>query len=260
MQPGNIVMPESLLVAAPLMIAAIVMAVRFVGCGIDDSPLPGDPGTTGDDNDNPKPVKVSASFTGSGNFSATAGFPNPGEDSTPYSGAGTHSYPIPYWCDTIDLVLLGAGGGGTYAEFNPGDGGGAGGWKAITIQRGSDIPWATTTITITVGQGGTGGSLATPTGGTGGDTTASWDTSSGTTTETAHGGAGGANTGDPTGESPSPSQKSAGDAMLSAGSEQPTTGAIGNPPGGGGAGSGNGLQNGGAGADGAAVVVARQQN
>ena len=32
-------MNASLLVAAPLMIAAIVMAVRFVGCGIDSDPI-----------------------------------------------------------------------------------------------------------------------------------------------------------------------------------------------------------------------------
>jgi hypothetical protein len=111
-----------------------------------------------------------------------------------------------------------------------------------------------------VGQGGAGGSFATPTGLAGGDTTASWDTSPGTTTETAAGGVGGATTGDPTGESPSPGTQSVGHATLTAGSEQATTGAPGNNFGGGGAGSGSGLQNGGAGADGAAVVVARQQN
>jgi hypothetical protein len=249
-------MTESLLVAAPLMIAAIVMAVRFVGCGIDADPIDGY-GTEG--NDNPKPVKVTAPFTGNGNFSATAGFPANKPDTKEYDGAGMYSYSIPYWCDTIDLVLLGAGGGGTYSEFTPGGGGGGGSWKPITVQRGSDIPWATTIINITVGQGGAGGSLATPTGGTGGDTTASWDTSQGTTTETASGGGGGANSGDPTGQSPSPSSQSAGDAMLSAGPEQPTTGAAGNAPGGGGAGS-DGFQAGGAGADGAVVVVARQQN
>jgi hypothetical protein len=250
-------MTEPLLVAAPLMIAAIVMAVRFVGCGIDSDPLPDYGDTT--DNDNPKPVKVTASFTGDGTFSATAGFPANQPDTKEYDGAGTYSYSIPYWCDTIDLLLLGAGGGGTYPELTPSAGGGAGSWKAVTVQRGSDIPWATTAISITVGQGGAGGSLATPTGGPGGDTTASWDTSPGTTTETASGGGGGANSSDPTGESPNPSANSVGDATLSAGSEQPTTGAVGNPPGGGGAGS-DGFQAGGSGADGAVVVVARQQN
>jgi hypothetical protein len=204
-------------------------------------------------------VKVTAFFTGNGNFSATAGFPANNTDPKPYDGAGMYSYSIPYWCDTIDLLLLGAGGGGTYADFTPGAGGGAGSWKAVTVQRGSDIPWATTTINITVGQGGAGGSLANPTGGTGGDTTASWDTSPGTTTETASGGGGGANSSGVTGEGPNPSMNSAGDAKLTAGSEQPTTGAVGNAPGGGGAGS-DGFQAGGNGADGAAVVFARQQN
>lgn len=254
-------MTEPLLVAAPLMIAAIVMAVRFVGCGIDSDPLPGygDESGDGPGDDNPKPVKVTAPFTGNGNLLATAGFPANNAVTQPYNGAGSYSYSIPYWCDTIDLLLLGAGGGGTYAEFTPGAGGGGGTWKAITVQRGSDIPWATTTINITVGQGGVGGSLATPTGGAGGDTTASWDTSPGTTTETASGGGGGPSSGGPTGESPSPSMESVGEATLSAGSEQPTTGAVGNAPGGGGAGS-DGFQAGGAGADGAVVVVARQQN
>jgi hypothetical protein len=121
-------MPEPLLVGAPLLIAAIVMAVRFVGCGIDDSPLPnGDTTGDGPGDDNPKPVKVNASFTGNGIFSATAGFPGMGDVTEDHKdGAGTYSFLIPYWCDTIDLLLLGAGGGGTYAEFNTGGGGGAG--------------------------------------------------------------------------------------------------------------------------------------
>src|SRR6201992_2234189 len=168
-------MPEPLLVAAPFMIAAVVLAARFVGCGIDSDPLPGYGDTTGDGpgDDNPKPVKVTASFTGNGNFSATAGFPSKNEAKKPFNGAGVYSYSIPYWCDTIDLLLLGAGGGGTYAEISPIAGGGGGNWKVITLQRGSDIPWEATTINITVGQDGTGGSLATPTGGSGGDNTGS---------------------------------------------------------------------------------------
>jgi hypothetical protein len=248
---------ESLLVAAPLMIAAIVMAVRFVGCGLDDSPLPGD-GNGGDgDGDGPRVIK--GEFYGKGVLSAEAGFPENKPDRQEYDNAGTYTYAIPYWCDTIDIVLLGGGGGGVYGEFNVGAGGVGGSWKAITVQRGSDIPWAATAITVVVGQGGAGGSLATPQGGPGGDTTASWDTSPGTTTETAPGGLNAAAP-DLTGTAPDPGSETAGQATLNAGAAQPTSGAAGNAPGGGGAGSSNGLQPGGSGADGSAVLVARQQN
>ena len=108
-------------------------------------------------------------------FSAQAGFPaGLTEDPKPFDTSGTYTYPIPYWCTTIDLVLLGAGGGGGYGA-NDEAGGGAGNWNTTSVQRGSDIPWEATTITVTVGQGGAGGSLSAPEGGPGGDTTASWD-------------------------------------------------------------------------------------
>src|ERR1700761_7525231 len=146
-------MTEPLLVAAPLMIAAIVMALRFVGCGIDADPLPGD-GTDDGNGEDQKPVAVTANFTGDGVFSAQAEFPaGLTEDPKSYGTTGTYTYPIPYWCITIDLVLLGAGGGGGYGA-NDEAGGGAGGWMTATVQRGSDIPWEATTITVTVGQGG----------------------------------------------------------------------------------------------------------
>ena len=253
-------MNASLLVAAPLMIAAIVMAVRFVGCGIDSDPIDGYGGSNGDENgngDDQKPVAVTANFTGKGALSAQAGFPTGlSEDPHPYGTPGTLMYPIPYWCTTINLVLLGAGGGGGYGA-NDEAGGGAGNWETVTLQRGSDIPWTATTITVTVGQGGAGGSLSAPQGEPGGDTTASWDTLSGTTTKAATGGGAGASASATTGEGPNPSSKSIGNATLDAGAPQSTEGADGNPPGGGGAG-GAGLRHGGAGADGAAVVRASQ--
>ena len=249
-------MNEPLLVAAPLMIAAIVMAVRFVGCGIDADPIPGDY-TNGDgDGEDQKPLAVNANFTGQGTLSAQAGFPaGLSEDPHPYDNAGTYTYTIPYWCTTIDMILLGAGGGGGYGA-NDEAGGGKGNWKAVTLQRGSDIPWEATSITITVGQGGAGGSLSSPQGGPGGDTTASWDTSSGTTTKTATGGAA-ASASDITGEGTTPGSESIGTVSLDGGAAQSTEGADGNAPGGGGAG-GAGLRHGGAGADGAAVVHASQ--
>jgi hypothetical protein len=58
-------MNDSLLYAAPLMIAAIVMAVRFVGCGLA--------GSTG--NGNGVVVSVTGDVSGRGSLSATASFP-----------------------------------------------------------------------------------------------------------------------------------------------------------------------------------------
>lgn len=238
-------MNDSLLVCAPLLIAAIVMAVRFVGCGL--------PGATPPPTNN---TVVTGNLTGHGVFSAKVESPESKPETQQYDKPGTYSYSIPYWCTTIDVILLGAGGGGSYGGNN--EVGGAGGtWKTATLQRGSDIPLAATTITLTVGQGGVGGALSAPQGGPGGDTTATWDTSSGTTTRTAPGGAAGGSSSGLTGEGPSPSSESVGDASLNGGVAQSTAGADGNPPGGGGAG-GAGLKQGGAGADGAAVFVASQ--
>jgi hypothetical protein len=36
-QSGEMAMMDSVIIAAPLLIAALVMAVRFVGCGLDTS-------------------------------------------------------------------------------------------------------------------------------------------------------------------------------------------------------------------------------
>ncbi len=249
-------MHDSLLVAAPLMIAAIVMAFRFVGCGIDADPLPYDP--TGDGNgEGPKPLTVKANLTGTGTLTGKASFP--GHDATPktYDTAGTYAFAIPFWCTRIDLVLLGAGGGGSYAPLGNGVGGGAGQLaRPRALKRGSDIPWAATTINVTVGQGGSGGTPnadATP----GGDTTASWDTATGTSQAVAVGGGAGASTTGQSGDGPSPTSTTVGDATLTAGTTQSTPAAAGNAPGGGGAG-GDVISPGGAGADGAAVIVVSQ--
>jgi hypothetical protein len=240
-------MNDSLLFAAPLMIAAIVMAVRFVGCG-----LAGSTGGTG------VVVSVTGDLAGRGSLSATGSFPENDPATQDYTAAGTYTYEIPYWCTAIDLILLGAGGGGTYGGINNGVGGGAGSWKTATLERGSDIPWATTTINITVGQGGTPGAVTGAQAEAGGDTTATWDSSSGPMTDTASGGGAGASSSGQIGDAPNPGSQSIGDATLTAGTAQPAAGAPGNPPGGGGAGS-DVISEGGTGANGAAVLVARQQ-
>jgi hypothetical protein len=246
-QAGSIMTNDSLLVAAPLLIAAIVTAVRFVGCG-----LAGPTGGGG------AVVSVIGDVAGKGSLSATASFPENDPAPQEYNTAGTYAFQIPYWCTAIDLILLGAGGGGTYGGINNGVGGGAGSWKAVTLERGSDIPWATTTINVTVGQGGAPGAVTGVSAMAGGDTTATWNSSSGTTTETASGGGAGASSSGQIGDGPNPGSQSIGDATLTAGTAQPAAGAPGNPPGGGGAGS-DVVSEGGAGADGAAVLVARQQ-
>jgi hypothetical protein len=254
---GNVIMHDSLLVAAPLMIAAIVTAFRFVGCGIDSSPLPGYGDTNGNGNGNgngAKPLTVRVNLTGNGALTAKAGFPGYDPATKPYPSAGTYAFAIPFWCTTIDLALLGAGGGGTYVE--PVVGGGAGEWQTVTLQRGSDIPWAATTINVTVGQGGSGGTPsadATP----GGDTIASWDTATGTTQAVASGGGAGASANGQSGDGPSPTSQSVDDATLTAGAAQLSLAAAGNAPGGGGAG-GDVISPGGAGADGAAIIGVRQ--
>jgi hypothetical protein len=240
-------MNDSLLVAAPLLIAAIVTAVRFVGCGLASGT-----GGTG------VVVSVDGDLSGPSSLSGTVSFPENDPATQQYTAAGTYSYTIPYWCTTIDLILLGAGGGGTYGGINNGVGGGAGGWNAVSLQRGSDIPLATATITITVGQGGAPGAVTGAAAMPGGDTTAAWDSSSGATTETASGGGAGASANGQIGDAPNPGSQSIGDATLTAGIAQSVPGAPGNAPGGGGAGS-DVVTEGGPGSDGAAVLVARQQ-
>ena len=240
-------MNDSLLVAAPLMIGAIVMAVRFVGCGLA--------GPTGG---NGVVVSVTGDVSGRGGLSATVSFPENKPVTQEYTVAGAYTYEIPYWCSAIDLILLGAGGGGTYGGINNGVGGGAGSWKTATLQRGPDVPWATPTISIAVGQGGAPGAASGASAMAGGNTTAGWESSSGPTTETASGGGAGASSSGQVGDGPNPASQSIGDAALTAGTAQPAAGANGNAPGGGGAGS-DVISRGGGGADGAAVLVARQQ-
>jgi hypothetical protein len=251
---------DSLLVAAPLMIAAVVMAFRFVGCGIDSDPLPYNGDESGDGNGNgngTKPKTYQGDLTGQGTLTAKAGFPGHDPATKEYDGAGTYAFAIPFWCTTIDLILLGAGGGGTYFGDKFGVGGGAGEWNTVTLQRGSDIPWAATTINVTVGQGGSGGTPSAPDATPGGDTTASWDTATGTSQAVASGGGAGASTNGQSGDGPNPTSKSVDDATLSAGAAQPALAAAGNAPGGGGAG-GDVISPGGAGADGAAIIGASQ--
>jgi hypothetical protein len=108
---------------------------------------------------------------------------------TTFSTAGAFTYTIPTWCNTLDIICLGGGeAGGVAWLLGTGSGGKAGGWGSSTLTRGSNIPFSTATLAVTVGAGGTGsqGNWPAP----GGDGQAS--TVSGTWgTVTGAGGAGG---------------------------------------------------------------------
>jgi hypothetical protein len=199
-------------------------------------------------------------LTGKGTLSANnVGFPPNGPTTTKITTLGPNTYDIPYWCTFIDLILVGGGGGGSYSAFTNGVGGAGGQLVGQTFQRGNQIPWTTTMITVTVGSGGTAGTgSAGPN--AGGPTTANWTGKPGTTPLTAGGGGAMASPMGQTGTGTSPGSVTVNGTPYPGGPNQTTTGAGGNAPGGGGAG-GSGLAlevAGGAGAGGAAYVVARQ--
>jgi hypothetical protein len=205
-----------------------------------------------------------AELSGSGTLKVSASFPKHASSTTPFVGTTAdpgvkHPYPIPYWCNYIDLILLGGGAGGAAGTSGTGAGGQGGQWKTYTLQRSNpplqtnQIDWTTTSIAITVGGGGNAGVIlgATPTGGS--PTTA---TATGWAGGSAAGGTG-ANGMSQTGAGPNPEILSFNGATYTGGAAQTTAGALGNGPGGGG-GGGAFLTNGGGGAAGGAWVVARQ--
>jgi hypothetical protein len=196
------------------------------------------------------------SVSNEGTFSATAAYAHHDLQADPPLMAGTFPYAIPWWCNYVDLFLLGAGGGASSTN-----GGLAGSWKAVTLWRGPGdpppgvdvvpIPATTTSITITVGVGGAGGTVTNqPT--DGGETTA---TATGMPDQTAAGGAAAGNS-SVSGVGPQPPTQTLGPTTETAGADQTNPGSPGNGPGGGGA--GGGFFAGGPGADGQAWVVARQ--
>ncbi|QJD50108.1 hypothetical protein SEA_DANFORTH_4 [Mycobacterium phage Danforth] len=179
-------------------------------------------------------------------------------DITPYTLPGVYTFNIPDTAHVIEIILLGAGGGGASSgtfytlKGYPGE---AGAWSTITLVRGINIPWNTTTITIEVGTGGARGSggFTGTAGSAGGATTA---IAAGWTGLQAAGGAGGianaTGTSDNVGRSPGTQNYNG--VPYVGGAAQTTNGAAGNPPGGGGAGGSNFGGAGGVGASGAAWV------
>jgi hypothetical protein len=248
---GGPVMTLSVLIAAPLLIAAVAGAVRFVGCteDFDQFEPHGGDGENGNGGD---AYKTGAKFSGSGQLTATATLAHPPKTDE-FSVPGTYNYDIEPWCTEIYVFVLGAGGGGS-PGVPAGRGGQGGLWGTVKLWRGAGddpdgnatpLPPSTTSITITVGSGGPGG--ANPN--AGGDTTATADGMDPLT------GAGGsaAFSNDATG-------LGAGSATIDAitetgGGDQTVPNGDGIGPGGGGAG---GLIGGGNGADGAAWVIAFQ--
>ncbi|AXH49779.1 minor tail protein [Gordonia phage Pleakley] len=126
--------------------------------------------------------------------SAAAAFSAAGPALTTYSTSGAFSYPIPPWALYIDIILLGAGGGGSGGNSFGADGRGgfAGSWNAIRLVRGSDIPWTESTITGTVGTRGNGGARGNGAG-TAGTATSATSASAGTLSADGGGGASGTN-------------------------------------------------------------------
>ncbi|AOQ28891.1 hypothetical protein SEA_WATERFOUL_27 [Mycobacterium phage Waterfoul] len=203
-------------------------------------------------------------MTGVGADFATARFTPRAAVLTPYTTPGTYTYTIPVWCSKIDLVLLGAGGGGassgTFYALS-GFPGAAGQWFIATLTRGVDIPWTATAITIIVGTGGARGSggLTGTSGRAGESTTAAVP---GMSTFIAPGGNGGGTSATGTtnyqGPGPSPQTQTVNGRTFTGGATQENRSTSGNPPGGAGAGGSPFGGAGGAGAAGAAWCVAYQ--
>ena len=176
-----------------------------------------------------------------------------------FNSAGSSSIPIPSWANFVERIVLGGGGGGRRGGgFGlTGEGGDNGAWAASTLVRGTDFT-GVTSISITVGAGGFGGSSsAGESGGNGG-------TSSASITGhilTAAGGVGGndLNFGGTNKNGQSPGNITYEGVPYVGGGTQSTFGASGAAPGGGGAGgSDSGYQAGGAGAVGAVWIRFRQ--
>ncbi|AHB79558.1 hypothetical protein PBI_VALIDUS_28 [Mycobacterium phage Validus] len=159
---------------------------------------------------------------------------------------GAFTFTIPYWCEYIDVVLLGGGEAGTNGSFaGNGQGGRAGLWFTVTLRRGVDIPWTATTITGVVGAGGASN------GANGGATTA---TVAGLTS-TAAGGDGGMGLLNPSGQGAGNMDYNG--ELYVGGASQTSLNGAGREPGGGGAGGGF-LSSGGRGGRGQAWIRAYQ--
>lgn len=201
--------------------------------------------------------------TGVSTDSATARFAPRSAVSASWAAAGTYTFTIPVWCRYIDIVLLGAGGGGaspgTFYTLrgHPGE---AGSWVTITLERGVHIPWTATTITIVVGSGGARGSGVSATGVAGQPGAATTVAIVGWAGASAAGGDGGGTslTGTTDNAGRSPGSRTYQGIPYVGGATQTANGGAGNAPGGGGAGGAPFGGAGGVGAPGGAWLRAYQ--
>jgi hypothetical protein len=102
-------------------------------------------------------------------LTGSAGSSEHSPETSSYATAGTFTYTVPSWKvsgDFFDIALVGGGAGSAWS--GAGFGGGAGSWTAITLQYGVDIPTGTTAFTVTVGAGGTPGTVSVDNGTPGG--------------------------------------------------------------------------------------------
>lgn len=111
--------------------------------------------------------------------------PTPRTAGSVFGNPGEFEWAIPAAATKIDVVLLGAGGGGDAGAVFVGGGGLAGEWLTATLERGTDIPPATQVLTGTVGAGGAGGTVGAASGVNGGASTL---TAAGLTHDSAAGG------------------------------------------------------------------------
>ncbi|ATW60161.1 hypothetical protein SEA_PH8S_33 [Mycobacterium phage Ph8s] len=177
---------------------------------------------------------------------------------TPITTVGAFSYDIPAEAKFIDVILLGAGGGGKGMALADGwgRGGDAGSWAVVTLERGVHIPLSTTRITGSVGAGGAAGEgsvFSGKAGGRGGNTTAS---ATGWAGLTAAGGPGGAVVDILSVAGKSPGDRTFNYQFYPGGAQQNAASGNGNAPGGGGAGAQTSTKSGGAGARGQAWFYA----
>ena len=192
-----------------------------------------------------KKVAVTANFSGGGTVNATADFPVVAETTTQYTTVGAYTYTIPWWANYVDEIFLGAGGGGaggSGATSATGNGALAGTYSNRILERGSNLPWATTQLTGNVGDGGNPGSQNNA--GVGGNPVTRNAISGGDIARQGNGGGGGAGTGgDPgrgAGNLAFNGKTYVGGAQVSSGGNP---GAAGLPPGGGGGGGAGGIFN-----------------
>jgi hypothetical protein len=100
----------------------------------------------------------SASFSGAGGLASTMRIPTVSPQQYIYDAVGTVSFPIPYWCTFMDVVMCSGGAGGKRGTlFITGQGGKSGNWAASILHRGVNMPYGTTALTVTVGNGGGSG-------------------------------------------------------------------------------------------------------